>query len=380
MKVTPAAAAIPLLLVLALLTWFSGRALDTDAELYDRALAALDQFMTVENALNRDVLSARAGLLRNYDPLVQEEKALRGLLERLRETVAMNPEGATTVDRLASSTGRQEELVEQFKSNNALLQNSLAYLGRFSGRISNSNEDALLSPAVRALVSATLHLTLDTSAEARRDLENRLRELGAQLDQYAEPERIDVLLAHVQLLWDLLPATDNLLKTLLAAPGADEQMAVRALVLKHQHASREGARRYRLLLYAASLLLLGILIQLGLRLRRRTLALRHRAAFEHVIASISTRFIDAQSHEIVARVEEALAQVAELVDADRAYFLLPDTPTRCHSWCRDGAAFPPGWPDQAMVLSTRLDQSADGIVHVPRVRGLPPPPDPAALP
>jgi len=71
MKVAPAAVATPLLLVLVLLTWFSVRALDTDAELYDQALAALDQFTTVENALNRDVLSARAGLLRNYDPLVQ---------------------------------------------------------------------------------------------------------------------------------------------------------------------------------------------------------------------------------------------------------------------------------------------------------------------
>jgi hypothetical protein len=65
MKVTPAAAVVAVLLVL--LTWASFRAIDTDAERYDRALKALDRFTMVEIALHRDVLSARAGMLRNYD-------------------------------------------------------------------------------------------------------------------------------------------------------------------------------------------------------------------------------------------------------------------------------------------------------------------------
>ena len=42
MKVTPAAAAVSVLLVL--LTWLAFRAIDTDAERYDRALKALDRF------------------------------------------------------------------------------------------------------------------------------------------------------------------------------------------------------------------------------------------------------------------------------------------------------------------------------------------------
>jgi len=124
MKVTPAAAAVPLLLLL--LTWLSARAVDTDAELFDRALTTLDKFAIVENRLNRDVLSARGGLLRNYDPLVREVDALRKLLGRLRATVGADAETAAAIDGLAASVGRQEELVERFKTNNALLQKSLA--------------------------------------------------------------------------------------------------------------------------------------------------------------------------------------------------------------------------------------------------------------
>jgi len=77
MKVTPAAAAV--LLVLVLLTWLSFRASNMDAERFDRALGALDRFAMVESALQRDVLSARAGMLRNYDPLVREVTALNEL-------------------------------------------------------------------------------------------------------------------------------------------------------------------------------------------------------------------------------------------------------------------------------------------------------------
>jgi signal transduction histidine kinase len=149
-------------------------------------------------------------------------------------------------------------------------------------------------------------------------------------------------------------------------------VAVRAMVLAHQQASRATARWFRLLLYATSLLLLGILTHLGLRLRRRTLALRQRAAFEHLVAGISTRFIDVPSSEIGALVEQALARLAEFVGADRAYFVLPGTPARVHAWCRKGTTFPPDWSDRAVAMSTRLGPVQDGIIHVPQVDRLRP--------
>ena len=70
MKVAPAAAAIPILLLT--LSWLAFRSVDPEEERYDRALKALDRFTVMEISLHRDVLSARAGLLRDYDPLVRE--------------------------------------------------------------------------------------------------------------------------------------------------------------------------------------------------------------------------------------------------------------------------------------------------------------------
>jgi hypothetical protein len=57
--------------------------------------------------------------------------------------------------------------------------------------------------------------------------------------------------------------------------------------------------------YATSLLLLGALVYLGLQLRGRAIALRRRAAFEHLIAGISMRFINAQPQTIDAGIAQA---------------------------------------------------------------------------
>src|ERR1700682_4567631 len=106
MKVTPAASIVSLLVLL--LTWLSLRAINPEAELFNLAFAALDRFAMLESALYRDVFTARAGTLRNYDPLVHEINALRDSLDRLRETAAIDTETAAAVDRLAASIGRQE--------------------------------------------------------------------------------------------------------------------------------------------------------------------------------------------------------------------------------------------------------------------------------
>jgi signal transduction histidine kinase len=364
----PAAAAVPLVLVL--LTWLSFRASNTDVERFDRALGALDRFALVESALQRDVLSARAGMLRNYDPLVREVNILKELISRLRDAALADTEEAAAIDRLAASVSRQEELTEQFKSNNALLQNSLAYFRLFSVGLSDADRSSPLAPTVSALAAAMLQLTLDTSPLAARDVADRLNGLAAQALPPGEAGSIEALLAHGRLLHDLLPTTDRVLTALLEKPSRRQQEAIRTMVLAHQAASRATAQKFRLLLYVTSLVLVGLLVHLGLRLRSRALALHRRAAYEHVIAGISTRLIDTQPHEIDAQIHRALAEVAELVHADRAYLVVSGESTQINKWSREGITFPPGWPDRAPTIVARLDPTGEGTVHIGSVERL----------
>ncbi len=377
MRLMPAAAAVPLMLVL--LTWLSFRASNTDAERFDRALGALDRFALVESALQRDVLSARAGMLRNYDPLVREVNALNELISRLREAAAADAEEAAAIDRLAASVTEQEELTEQFKSSNALLQNSLAYFRLFSAHLSEAERNDPLAPAVSALAAAMLQLALDTSPAAAREVEDRLNALAAQPLPADDADEVQALFAHAQLLRDLLPTTDRVLRALVEKPSKRRQEAIRTLVLAHQAASRLTAQRFRFLLYATSVVLLGLLVHLGLRLRSRALALQRRAAYEHVIAGISARLIDTQPHEADAQINRALAELAELAHADRAYLVLAGEPTRINKWCRDGIIFPPNWPDRAPAMVARFDATREGSVHIQRIDRLPPSADKDAL-
>ena len=225
MRVISAAVIVSLLVLL--LTFLSLRAIDPEAELFDLALGELDRFSVLENALYRDVFTARAGTLRNYDPLVREINALHNSLARLRETAAIDSETTAVLDQLVTSVDRQEELVEQFKSENALLHNSLSFFGRFSVRPASSD----LGPAISAAAAAMLHLTLDTSSAAARAVQDRLDELGSRARSSGDTESVEALLAHGRLLHDLLPEVDITLTAMRALPRKQDQDTLRAMVL-----------------------------------------------------------------------------------------------------------------------------------------------------
>ena len=84
--------------------------------------------------------------------------------------------------------------------------------------------------------------------------------------------------------------------------------------------------------------------------------MRRRAGFEHVIARISTRFINSQPHEIATDVKWALQELAECIGADRAYFVVAAEPIKVYRWFRGGAEFPAGWPERALNIARRLDR------------------------
>jgi signal transduction histidine kinase/CheY-like chemotaxis protein len=373
MRLRPTAAVASLLLLLLLmLTWLSLRAINGNAELFDRAINALDRYTSLESALQRDVLSARAGMLRNYDRLVSEVNALNASLSQLREIAAIDDETARVLDHLEKSTGQQEELVEQLKSDNALLQNSLAYFELFSARLGAPDRVEPVNPTVTSLAAAMLHLTLDTTSATVREVGNRLDELADQPHPPGDADSIRGLLAHGRLLHDLLPATDDILKALYETPREPDRESLRTLIQAHQVASRTTARRFRLALYAVSVALVLLLVQLGLRLRAGTRALQRRANFEHVIAGISMRFINASPHETDANIRQALIDMAECVGADRAYFVRSEQCTTVYTWCRQGASFMPGWPEQAPAFAARFRPAIEGVVHIPLVSRLAP--------
>src|SRR4029077_793486 len=195
-------------------------------------------------ALNREVLTARAGLSRNYDALARLTDVYDESVHRLRRAAGSDPEEGAANDVLAAGAHRQQTLIEQFKSRNALLRNSFLYFGIFSARLAASDQTPVVAVAT-TLSAAMLHLTLDTSPAAAREVKDRLEQLARLPDPGADAASIQEAIAHGGLLHDLLPATDAALKALVAAATTREQDALRALIIKRQIAARASALRYR---------------------------------------------------------------------------------------------------------------------------------------
>lgn len=350
-----------------LLTWFSLRALNPEAEQFDRALAELDHFETIESMLYRDLLMARAGMLRNYDPLVSGVQSLHASLRRLRENADVDAQTKAALDPLAISVARQEDLVEKFKSDNALLHNSLSFIGRFDAHSLSPELDFTINAASAAI----LHLTLDTSVPVVQDVELRLDELDQQATQSGQHNLAEPLLAHGRLLQQLLPSVDNTLTTIHTLSQQQDRANLRRLIVDKQVASRRSARTFRKLLYGTSLLLVVFMVDLGIRLRSRAKAMQNCATLEHLIARISMRLVDAPPQGLDVAIDQAISDLADHLGSDRVYFVMSYPKERSHVWHRAGMRPSPGWPARALDLAARTGTDSDGAVYIPNVNHLP---------
>lgn len=376
MRVAQIIAAVAL--VLMLLTWLWLSSTNNEAGTADEAMRALDDFSMAERALHRDVLSARIGLLRNYDPLVREINALRDATQRLRAAAAREPEIAAAANRLAAQIHQQEQWTERFKTRNALLQNSLSHFALLSAQLSAADQGGARARRVGALATALMELTFDPSPAVAAQVDARLAGLPGDPPPGDDPV-LERLLAHAHLLRKLLPEIDGAVRAVFVIPRNGEAEVIRALILARKNVAEKQARSFRHILYVTSLLLLGSLAYLGIRLQSRARSLRRRAAMEHVIASISTRFINSRPRDIAAHVALALGELAAHMGAARAYFIAGGKTVQLYKWSRDGVSFPRGWPESTLPLAGRFARKDREAVHIHDVRKLEPGEESAAL-
>ena len=262
-------------LLLGLLTWLLLRGIDTKVSAYAEIQRAFDDFALAEASIGRDVLQARAGLLGHYDILVQAEDAMENALHRIRVRVEAEKLDRKPVDRLAASVEQYEDLIERFKSANALLQNSLSYVGQLSTDPSFGALGDQFAPSATALAAAVLHLSRDSSMESSRSLQEQIGRFEAQAPTDGrDGEAAHALLAHARLLSNLLPEVEQTLRAFVATPGQQPLAEARDMLARAQAGFESTAQRFRVLLYVASLGLLVIALRLGVRLWTGTLKIR----------------------------------------------------------------------------------------------------------
>ncbi len=329
-------------LLVSLLTWLVVRSFTpVEVELVDMR-HALETLALNESLLHRDVLSSRAGLLGNYDPLVHDVENMRASVAQLK---ASDHGVGAPIQNIESTVAEEEDLVELFKTDNALLQNSLAYFDVLRDRMAQPGQDTRLAVAVGALGNAVAHLARDADSDVARLVQSRLEAIEA------EPVRPEIaadmagLALRGRLLLELLPKVDELLRRLTATSTEHGRKAVRSAIHDREVAQEQDAGRFRVGLYGAALLLAGLLVLVGLRLRAGAMSLHRRAKLEHLIGLASNHFIACEPEDIPSRIDDVLRTFSEETDSDRGYVMRFDGSRTVHIWCKAGVDTPAGWPE-----------------------------------
>ena len=120
------------LAALLLLGWLFRESTQIDIELHVRTVQHFEQLREQDAQLSRFVLQSRYGLLHNYDPLVNTQREVGLILEELsHDKPDLFSAGTKPIQKAFAEyqAGLQQKsnLVENFKSHNAVLGNSLRY-------------------------------------------------------------------------------------------------------------------------------------------------------------------------------------------------------------------------------------------------------------
>lgn len=309
------AAPIALGLVI-VLTYLLVQGMASDAPRHERADAL--QAITFNNAaLQRDVLKARAGSLLNYDPLVQ---SVTGLTSASANLAAMRDvaTGATRIriDRKIADVAKvvrdQEALVETFKSDNALLQNSLSYFNHLSGSLTVAGaQSAEITAEVGVLTAAMFRFINAPRQETAREVEASLDRLARSSGNSRPMGDVRLLIAHGRLIVATLPNVDIIVARLQAVPTNDLTRSLQDAYLEAHEQAALRSDLFMALLYAVALVLVAYAVHLFIRLRANARSLRDRLDFEGLIAAISTQFINLPREAVGSEVKRALAQLTE---------------------------------------------------------------------
>ena len=166
---------------------------------------------------------------------------------------------------------QKENLVERFKSSNALLLNSWAYFIHRSREISQWNK-VEGEPVEQATEMRQLALIMmQILRHPQGDVNDAAAALLDRLEQMDSPEHlkasIESMVTHGRLILNLAPKWDSDLRTLLVTPTATLIDSLRDRYLEHRKGAEDRAGLYRKLLYIVSVLLLVHLIYLISRLQ-----------------------------------------------------------------------------------------------------------------
>jgi two-component system, NtrC family, sensor kinase len=275
---------------------------------------------------DNEVLKTRIALSHNYDPLVSPLHEMASLWQRL-DAIESVPgrHGATLWEGLRSdylqAVKEKTRLVEQFKSHNAVLRNSLAFLptaeddiqGEFT-RLSDADRLQLQNVAIDTydLLLSSMEFAQVTTPEIAAEVLLGLSKLEVNKERLPGELRgsVDILRRHIALILREQPRVNELLQNIQAVSVASRLDTITSLLEKDQEKAAAKHQRNHIYLLVFATLLVLILIWLAIRL------VRSFAEIKQVNSALQTAN-DVLEQRVEERTRELKDTQSELMDTAR---------------------------------------------------------------
>jgi two-component system NtrC family sensor kinase len=307
-----------------------------DSSSYFENVALLRQLKQLDARWELDVLKSRMGINADYDSLVDPLFDLNHLQKSLQDVIADQKHMG---DGLAKETMAFHEavevktrLIEDFKSHNSVLRNSLAFLPTASDDVElalrlGKHDDARLprriSPAVNYVLLKSMVYSQAPADESAAEIEERLKQLEsleAGLSSGAR-EALVIFAMHVRTLLREQPAVTRLLLGISGVPAAARIDDLDKLLSGEKQQADFLAQRYRQysLVFAAALAALLLYLAVNL-FRSHTVINRVNRELQATNATLEerveerTRELQAAQGELIATARRAgMAEIANNV-------------------------------------------------------------------
>ncbi|RON46677.1 DAHL domain-containing protein [Pseudomonas frederiksbergensis] len=231
-----------------------------------------------------EILKARITLNHNYDPLVTPLTEMTQLWERFDSMESNHGRNESSAwkdshDAYLAAIQEKTRLVEQFKSHNAVLRNSLAFLPTAEDDIQQpltqvADGDQLqlqnIATDTYDLLLSALEFAQVTSDDKAADILVGLNKLGVNKLRLPEAfhSPVDILSNHIALILREQPIVNTLLAEIEAVPVAERLDDITGLLNEDQQAADAVYQRYHFYMLVFSVLLVLVLVYMAIRLMR----------------------------------------------------------------------------------------------------------------
>ena len=301
---------------------------------YTESRDLIRQMQQLNAQWDSEVLKARIALTHNYDPLVTPLTQITRIWEELRQHESYHapndlPGWQASLEAGQAAIQDKARLVDQFKSHNAVLRNSLAFLPTAENDIQAAFtrlDDEQRLP-LQSVATDTYDLLLSSMEFAQVASADRAAEILLGLNLLAvNKERlpadfhlpVEILSNHVALILREQPLVNTLLERIAAVPVAERLDELTTHLNQDQQAADLIDQKYHNYLLVFSTLLVALLLYLAIRLLRSFTVINRvnralhtaNASLEQRVEKRTRQLRDAQSELLDSARQAGMAEIA----------------------------------------------------------------------